>query len=142
MWRSALRRQRCRLPAPSYSPAALVFVDFTWRLAGVREQNDALEWNLRPGHSAAGNARFSILYSATMQYDQDGAKLLIDGREIRRVASGVARVLTDRRGRLETIVGISEKDENISLVSAGRRPQNVRIQPPNERRTISPDEMP
>ena len=31
-----------------YSPAALVFIDFTWRLSGVRQVGDELEWNLRP----------------------------------------------------------------------------------------------
>ena len=31
-----------------YSPAALVFLDFTWRLAGVRQVGDVLEWNVRP----------------------------------------------------------------------------------------------
>src|SRR5262249_35889821 len=31
----------------NYSPAALVFVDFTWRLRGVRAVRDTLEWNVR-----------------------------------------------------------------------------------------------
>jgi hypothetical protein len=37
---------------PNYSPASLVMVHYTWRLAGVREEADALHWNVRPGHAA------------------------------------------------------------------------------------------
>ncbi|HSS99762.1 MAG TPA: hypothetical protein VLK33_22160, partial [Terriglobales bacterium] len=34
-----------------YSPAALAFLDFTWRLAGVRLVRNRLEWNVRPQES-------------------------------------------------------------------------------------------
>jgi hypothetical protein len=31
-----------------YSPAALCFTEFTWRLSGVSQTVDGLEWNVRP----------------------------------------------------------------------------------------------
>jgi hypothetical protein len=31
-----------------YSPAALVFLDYLWRLSGPRQEGSRLEWNLRP----------------------------------------------------------------------------------------------
>jgi hypothetical protein len=43
-----------QVDVPGYSPAALVMIDFTWRLAGVREEHDELEWKLRPATPPAG----------------------------------------------------------------------------------------
>ena len=49
--------------APNYSPAALVMVDFTWRLAGVREEAGAIEWNVRPAHAELEAAIFLVRVS-------------------------------------------------------------------------------
>ncbi len=62
---------------PNYSPAALVMLDYTWRLAGVREgENGSLEWNVRPGHPAAQSASFRMRTdagrTAEMKYDRRG----------------------------------------------------------------------
>ena len=43
-----------------YSPCALVMLDYTWRLAGIVEEPDALHWNIRPEHAAAQSARFRL----------------------------------------------------------------------------------
>ena len=45
---------------PDYSPTALLMLDYTWRLAGVCEEGDSLEWNVRVRDtSAALDRRFS-----------------------------------------------------------------------------------
>jgi hypothetical protein len=113
---------------PSYSPAALVMVDFTWRMAGVREEADHLEWNVRPGHAAAQFARFSIRFgkshTAAMVYDEKGATLHLDGRRLGRIESGAARLITDQQGRLKRLVSISENAETVSVKMGSRVAQH------------------
>jgi hypothetical protein len=69
---------------PNYSPASLVMLDYTWRLAGVREEADALHWNVRPGHAAAESARFQMRtdagHTAELVYDKRGAELRLAGK--------------------------------------------------------------
>ena len=43
-----------RIDPSGYSPAALVFLDFTWRLGGPRVEREELEWNVRPSVFPAG----------------------------------------------------------------------------------------
>jgi len=118
--------------APNYSPAALVMVDFTWRLAGVREEAGVLEWNVRPGHAAARNAEFAITFEgnhgASMRYDKTGAALFLDGRTIGRIDSGIARLVTDKAGRPKTLVGISEHVETVSLKLGSHSPERKVLQ--------------
>jgi hypothetical protein len=121
--------------APNYSPAALVMMDFTWRLAGVREEQDHLEWNVRPGHAASQSARFTMHFgkshSAAMVYDEKGATLHLDGRRLGRVESGVARLVTDKQGRPKQLVSISEAVETVS-VRLGSRPAKPWTLSPNQ----------
>ncbi|HTQ35491.1 MAG TPA: hypothetical protein VMH77_00530 [Steroidobacteraceae bacterium] len=106
-----------------YSPAALVMMDFTWRLAGVCESDGQLQWNLRPGHAAARGARFSLRTDARrraqLAYEARGAELRLDGRLLARVAGGAARVVTGASGQLLELVGMDE------------HPQQVRVQLPD-----------
>jgi len=121
---------------PSYSPAALVMMDFTWRLAGVREEQEYMEWNARPGHSAAHTAHFTLPFgksrTAAMTYDAKGATLSLDGRQLGRIESGVARLITDKQGRPKQLVSISEKVETVS-VKIGARPAQHRTLHPNQK---------
>ncbi|HLJ77948.1 MAG TPA: trehalase family glycosidase, partial [Acidobacteriaceae bacterium] len=69
-----------------YSPAALVLLDFVWRLSGVREQGDLVEWNVRP--PADGRARFAAQVhgrAAELVYDRKAAELRMGGRSVARV---------------------------------------------------------
>lgn len=121
--------------APSYSPCALVMVDFTWRLAGVREERDSLEWNVRPGHAASQAARFAMHFgkshTASMIYDAKGATLSLDGRRLCRIESGVARLVTDKQGRPKQLVSISEAVETVSM-KLGSRPEKHWTLRPNQ----------
>jgi hypothetical protein len=121
--------------APNYSPAALVLVDFTWRLAGVREEGDTLEWNIRPGHACARGSEFSVKFAethrATLRYDERAVTLSVDERPIARFESGIARLVTDKLGRPQSLIGISEHVETISL-SRDLRPSRQLILRPDE----------
>jgi hypothetical protein len=118
---------------PSYSPAALVMTDFTWRLAGVREEQEHLEWNVRPGHAAAQSARFSMRFgkshTAAMTYDAKGAALQLDGRPLGRIESGVARLITDKQGRPKQLVSTSETVETVSIRMGVRPAQRLTLHP-------------
>ena len=116
--------------APDYSPAALVLMDYTWRLAGVRETDDGLEWNVRPGHPATQAARFVLPLdgggTAEMRYDMKGADLILSGKPIGRI-EGVARLMTDLNGKPLQIVGVSDKSQSIVLRLRGRPPQPLAV---------------
>jgi Mannosylglycerate hydrolase MGH1-like glycoside hydrolase domain len=116
---------------PNYSPAALVMMDFTWRLIGVREEQDYLEWNVRPGHAAAQGARIHLqlskLQTAVMSYEKHGAVLRLNGRNIGRIDSGTVRLVTDKQGRPKFLTGISESVETISLRMKSHPARNITI---------------
>ena len=118
--------------APGYSPAALVMLDYTWRLAGPREADEAIEWNIRPGHAASNRARFALPLdgggTAEMVYDSRGADLILAGKSIGRI-EGVARLVTDRRGLPSHLVGITEQTETIVLRLRGRPARRLAVAP-------------
>ena len=70
-----VHQRRC----PKLLPAALVMLDYTRRLAGVREEGNSLEWNARPGLPAAESALFRMRTvagrMAEMKYDHRGVEL-------------------------------------------------------------------
>jgi hypothetical protein len=123
----------------NYSPAALVMVDYTWRLAGVREEPDALEWNIRPGHPAAESARFQMRTdggrTAEMRYDEQGAELWLAGKPLGRVDSGAVRLVTDKAGVLRSLLGISEQAQRVSVRLVHRARREVSVQP-NQRMVL------
>jgi len=120
---------------PNYSPAALVMMDYTWRLAGVTEEADALHWNIRPDHTAACGAQFSLPTdggaTAGMRYEVRGAELKLAGKVLAHV-DGVVRLVTSKTGTPQSLIGISEKPEKIALRLTGRPVRRLTIKP-NER---------
>jgi hypothetical protein len=117
---------------PNYSPAALVIMDYTWRLAGVREEADALHWNVRPGHPAAESARFEIGTdsgrAAELVYDKQGAELRLAGKPLGRIDGGAARLVTDKSGAPREVVGISEQAQKVTVRLAGGKPRQLTIE--------------
>ncbi len=115
-----------------YSPAALVMMDYTWRLCGVVETADQLWWNVRPGHPAAGVFRLPCDGGGTaeMVYGRHGAELRLAGRAVARV-SGTARLVTDKSGRPLALAGIEEKPQAVTLKLPHR--QRRVILKPNQR---------
>jgi len=122
-----------RSGSPGYSPAALVMLDYTWRLAGVREEHDTLEWNVRPGHPAAQSARFVVRTgagrTAEILYDEKGAELHLAGKTVARIDSGAARLITDAAGAPRELLGISDTPQRVVIRLAGRPQRELALQP-------------
>ena len=118
---------------PGYSPAALVMVDYTWRLAGVREEPDVLHWNIRPGHPAADSAQFRMRTDAgriaEMRYYKQGAELKLASQPVGRIEGGAARLITDKSGVPQALVGISQESQKATLLLANRKLHQVTIKP-------------
>jgi hypothetical protein len=119
-----------------YSPAALVFIDFTWRLSGVRHVGDTLEWNINPGDAGA---RFRLKARSTLtaeiQYSPGGAQLLINDKLFCRTNDRV-RLTTDLEGKLQRVTGIAEKKTNAQLDLSSGKTVRFSVEP-NETRTLS-----
>jgi hypothetical protein len=116
---------------PGYSPAALVMIDYTWRLIGVCEEADELHWNARPGHGAARDARLALTTDdrreAAMAYVGDGVDLTLAGRPIGRIAGGAARLVTDKEGKPIALVGIDARPQHVVLTLAGRPARRLMV---------------
>jgi hypothetical protein len=119
--------------APGYSPAALVMIDFTWRLAGVCESGRQLNWHIRPGHRAAQGARFTLRtdtkHRAQLVYDLHGADLRLDGRWLGRIEGGAARVVSGESGQLLSLVSIAERAQQLRLFTPDRPMRTLQLGP-------------
>jgi len=119
-----------------YSPAALVLVDFLWRLSGVREHGELVEWNVHPLDRPA---RFSLPASpATLELDYDGARaeLRIGGQKLARV-SGLVRLLTTKTGQLNAAIGIADSEQQVTVDVTEGLKRGFRIAP-NQRIELGP----
>ncbi|WP_263410011.1 MGH1-like glycoside hydrolase domain-containing protein [Terriglobus tenax] len=117
---------------PNYSPCALVLMDFTWRLAGVRKEGDTLEWNIRPNYAASKDARFSLKFNKThraeLTYKGNTATLTLDGNKIG-TASGTFRLTTTLDGKVTRITGIGQEASRISYKLSGSPAHSSTISP-------------
>ncbi len=115
-----------------YSPAALVFFDFLWRLSGVRRQDDCVEWNVSPPE-ARGRSTFSTKIGtsvAELAYNGPHAELRIAGKLLAQ-ASGIVRLLSSHGGELHTAIGIADgTTARVTLHLPGRPARTLHI-PPN-----------
>jgi hypothetical protein len=111
-----------------YSPAALVFFDFLWRLSGVRQQDDFLEWNVRPPAAQARSNFAEQLAGGTAEllYDGPHTELRVAGKQVAQV-SGVVRLLTTRSGEIHAAVGIAEGESFVTLRLPGHPPRKLSI---------------
>ena len=118
---------------PGYSPAALVMIDSTWRLAGIRESGRQLNWNIRPGHAAARNARFSLRtdtkHRVQLSYDAMGANLLRDGQWVARLEGGAARLVMGESGQPLSLVSIDEHSQELKLRTRDQPVRSIRLDP-------------
>lgn len=118
---------------PGYSPAALVMVDFTWRLAGVCEAGRLLHWNVRPGEPLSPGAQFSLRTDlgqrVLLRYDRQGAALSVNGRRIGRLEGGAARVVTSETGEILAVVSIEDSAQSLRLHRPGRSVREIDLPP-------------
>lgn len=94
-----------------YSPAALVLLDYTWRLYGVREQDGELEWNCRTP-AAQGEAVFELRTAgggARLVHAGGKSSLFLKGKNILTV-EGTARIVSDRYGKPLRVVGTENEE--------------------------------
>lgn len=119
--------------APNYSPCALVMVDYTWRLIGVRDEDDTLEWTIRPAHVAARGAVLSMRTDgngeAQIVYRSGGAELTLDARPVAQVTGGSARLVTDRVGRPKALVGVEPSVQHLELRLPGTPVRSIDLGP-------------
>jgi hypothetical protein len=121
-----------------YSPAALVLLDYVWRLHGVRGSGDFLEWNCRCPENC-GTATFSIQTShgsALLQHTKMESLLTLADKTILKV-EGTARVLTDARGRVTRIVGTHDKTADVRLSWPSGKSELLQVAP-NSARPAAP----
>lgn len=109
-----------------YSPAALVFLDFTWRLSGVGQEGDALEWNLRPPADEVRSIfrlRVSPTRVAEIRYAAGRAELFIND-DLQYTTSDTVRLVTDLGGEIRSVAGIASAETRVVL----ERPSGARIE--------------
>lgn len=118
---------------PNYSPCALVMVDYTWRLIGVREEADDLHWAIRPRHPAAAGAALSMRTDggrqAAIRYGTDRADLTLDGRAIATLSGGSARLVTDAAGVPKHLVGVDPTPQRVTLSRPGSQRRTITLRP-------------
>jgi hypothetical protein len=120
-----------------YSPAALVFFDYLWRLSGVRQEGGLIEWNIRPP-APSGRSSFKIKahgVSAELSYNGAHAQLQLAGKTVAEV-SGIVRLLTTAAGEIRTAVGIADNEEHIFVHQTGKKAMRFSIKP-NRHATVS-----
>ncbi len=103
-----------------YSPAALAMCEFVWRLSGVRESGDLVEWNVRP--PGPGRSEFAATVrgvGAELRYGGASAELRVAGRRVAQVG-GVVRLRTTRDGEMREAVGIAEEPSRVVLRAGGK----------------------
>jgi hypothetical protein len=99
-----------------YSPAALVLLDYVWRLYGVRTEGESIEWNCRrPDKSARMESSVSTpLGPAVLRHSQEESVLILAGKTIVRV-NGIVRIVTDLHGKNAHFVGIHSETVKVNL---------------------------
>ncbi len=113
-----------------YSPAALVFMDFTWRLSGVRQIQDSLEWNVRPSARAHASYRLCLspIRTAELRYTSGHAELFLNDKLLYRTSNTV-RLETDLEGKLKSVAGIAAKTTHVVLRHVSGRERKFSIAP-------------
>lgn len=117
---------------PGYSPAALVMYDYTWRLAGVREEADELHWNVRPELAASNGAVFRLetgsKKQAEIRYSGKSAELRLGSRDLGNI-EGVGRLVTDKLGKPLYAQSIDLAPRHIELRLTGLPHKSLALQP-------------
>ena len=113
-----------------YSPAALVLLDFVWRLHGVRREGDRLEWNCRPPANSARTVASLKTPRGTAQllHASDRSVLSIAGKPILTVFDPV-RIVTDLDGKLTAITGTANAPIEARLTLPDGKNRKIQLQP-------------
>ena len=113
-----------------YSPAALVFLDFTWRLSGVRQAGTTLEWNVRPPEQNIHSSyRLQVTPTKTVElkYASGHAELFLKEKLLYRT-NDVVRLTTDLDGKLVSGTGIATEKTKVKIRLASGHEQQFSIE--------------
>jgi hypothetical protein len=128
-----------------YSPAALMLVDFTWRLAGISAADRQLNWNIRPD-PAVRSAEFTLRTDrgrrAQMIYDARGVQLSLHGRGIARLEGGAGRLVAAESGAPLSLLSIDDRAQDLRLALPGKPVRQVRLGPQQQISLTSPHPAP
>ena len=114
-----------------YSPAALCFTEFTWRLSGVRQAADLLHWNVKPPARdvrARYRLRITSARAAELRYAHGRAELLLNDDVVYRTTA-TARFVTDPGGKLIAAVGTGPEQTQVTIRHASGREQTFTLSP-------------
>lgn len=113
-----------------YSPAALVLLDYTWRMHGVRQVGDSLEWNCRaPEKSARTETSIQTKRgAAVLTHTQKESVIAIGGKTILRV-NGIVRILTDNDGHVVQLAGIHDQTAKVEASGPNGKKMKLTIAP-------------
>jgi hypothetical protein len=107
-----------------YSPAILVLLDFVWRLYGVRESGEELEWNCRlpPGATRVETRLPLRAGTASLVTNKQCSTLTLGGgKQVARIIGSV-RLVTNRAGDVLRLVGTGAAGLQVeALIADGRR---------------------
>jgi len=123
----------------SYSPCALVLYDYTWRLAGVRRQEDELHWNVRPDCPAAQGGIFRTSLDRAgavveLRYLPYSAELSLNNKPLAHI-EGSTRLITSLDGTPRALLGIRTTVTTVNLRLPGQESRRVSLAP-NERKSL------
>ncbi len=113
-----------------YSPAALVLMEFVWRLYAIRRKSSIIEWNCRVPdgagyvHCAVPTARGSAEINST----RDGSELTLEGRQVLQVR-GATRVVTDDAGKPLRLIGTEPGFAEVTIRWPNGRTANYQVLP-------------
>jgi hypothetical protein len=113
-----------------YSPAALVMLDYTWRLHGVRAEAGVLEWNCRLPEGAS-RTRFSLPLKgggAELIHGRDSSELSLATTKLLTV-KGTARIVTDEDGKALRVAGVAPATSNVELLWPDGKSRSLEIEP-------------
>ena len=123
-----------------YSPAALVFIDFTWRLSGVRRTSDGFEWNLRPP-ARDTRSRFRLQATPTrvaeIRYAAGRAEVFVNDK-LRYRTGDMVRLITDLEGNLQSVTGIADTKGNVTLAVPSGQNLRFSVEPNKSQRMRAP----
>jgi hypothetical protein len=66
---------------------------------------------------------------AEMRYDSHGVNLSFGAKPLGRIESGTVRLVTNKTGEPQALLGISEQPQKVMVRLSGRVPQEISVQP-------------
>jgi hypothetical protein len=66
---------------------------------------------------------------AEMRYDSNGVSLSLGTKSLGRIEGGTVRLITDKAGKPQALLGISEQQQKVKVRLSGRPWQEIFVEP-------------